>query len=412
MGVVYPVSPITDGMHPRSIPRCYVFPDNNVYCFDENNRLRYAGPLSNLPSPSLLTAGDARLRIITTGELYLRDSVLGTSSYVVFQKNGVAYAENGQTGYVEYSSSDVGQVIQYAINNLPNGGRVFIRAGGYVLNSTVTLSKNVVLEGEGPSTYIQMGNNVNKDMIVIPANALNSGVANMYLDGNKANNSSGSVIKLYGYNWRPVIRHVTIRNAPQYGIAFTSTTSQYTYEAVLLDIDIGGSNLDGLSVDWCADLWGADVYSANNAGYGAAFWNATGGIIHHLHVYNNYGAAGAYVTQYASDLRLVNAFFDTNQQNGVVINGTRITLAECYAFNNGVSSANSYDGIVIQNATHNVVIGCYAVDLQSTHTQRYGINETGTSNYNMITNNIAYGNVTGQITTVGTNSVVANNITS
>ncbi len=154
MGVVYPVSPITDGIHSKGVPRCYVFPDNNVYCFDENNRLRYAGPLSNLPRPDLLTAQDAKLHIITSDELFLKNSVLNTASYIVFQNNGVTYVENGQTGYVEYSSSNAADAIQYAINNIPSGGKGVIVLKGEFYFPPLTSSAMINVPGDRSIDFV------------------------------------------------------------------------------------------------------------------------------------------------------------------------------------------------------------------------------------------------------------------
>jgi len=46
----------------------------------------------------------------------------------------------------------------------------------------------------------------------------------------------------------------------------------------------------------------------------------------------------------------------------------------------------------------------------ATNKTRYAVNEAGTSDYNLIIGNIAYGQATGKYNKVGANTLVVNNI--
>jgi hypothetical protein len=102
--------------------------------------------------------------------------------------------------------------IQEAINSLPTGGgRVFLKAGIYTISATIKISpQSVILEGEGsPSlggaagftlntniTVLKAANSLNADMFaaVDSTTIRNLSLIHLGLEGNSANNTSGSAI--------------------------------------------------------------------------------------------------------------------------------------------------------------------------------------------------------------------------
>jgi len=325
-------------------------------------------------------------------------------AYVVTDRNGklVGTPVRGE------AQADV--AIQRAIDNISGKGLVRLGTGSFLISATVKPKAGVIVSGLGEGTYVKIADGTDDYAFTVPTDSDNARVEAMHIDGNKANQSSGGGVKVLGYNWRVILQYLTFRDCKDHGIAFTSNESKYTYEPILFDIDVKGSDSDGISFGWCADLWGADVYSEGNGGNGISFYDAAG-TVYHPHAYNNYGDCGMYVDSVCKDLRLLQPHLDTNQKDGAIIKGGRITLLTPFAFNNSQTSGDTYDGIVISDASNVNVIGSVCCDTQSTKTQRYGINEEGTSDYNIITSNQCGGNATGGITTVGTNTVTANNIT-
>jgi len=172
---------------------------------------------------------------------------------------------------------------------------------------------------------------------------------------------------------------------------------------------VKGCDTDGINISYTNDLYDLDLYSEGNDGISIAFYDS-GNAVYHPHAYNNYGPAGIYVSEYSKDCRLMHPHLDTNQRHGVIVKGQRNVLISPLAFNNGQESAGSYDGIHLEDATDCIVIGGVSTDFQATKTQRYGICEGGYSDYNIITNNNVRGNLTGGISTVGANTITANNI--
>lgn len=78
-------------------------------------------------------------------------------SYVVYTDDAHYYAENGETGELDFggptseggvNGAQAGLVIQACVDAITEG-LIFIREGLYTLNSTITLKSHIILEGEG-----------------------------------------------------------------------------------------------------------------------------------------------------------------------------------------------------------------------------------------------------------------------
>jgi len=73
-----------------------------------------------------------------------------TASYVIFKVGDTIYAKNGTTGEIEYSGTNASYVINQAIASvhLKGGGTVFLKAGEYVIDSSIIIKEKVSLVGE------------------------------------------------------------------------------------------------------------------------------------------------------------------------------------------------------------------------------------------------------------------------
>lgn len=139
-------------------------------------------------------------------------------------------------------ASDVPPALASAIQVTPNladldaaiaslsaagGGDIHIPAGT-LTGSTVTLRSNVYLKGRGRGvTTLKLANGVNADLLMGQdaysyfgtTNNLgisNFGLEDLTLDGNRANNSNGSCVALYGYKF--FFKRVEVLNSPLFGI--------------------------------------------------------------------------------------------------------------------------------------------------------------------------------------------------
>jgi hypothetical protein len=117
--------------------------------------------------------------------------------------------------------------IAAAIASAPNGGTIYFPPGTY-LATNFSLTSGIYLVGSGiGATTIKLKNSTNTDLISMQANLINLsaspntgstgtlsnfGISSLTLDGNKANQSSGTSypLRFYGYNF--ILRDVQILN--------------------------------------------------------------------------------------------------------------------------------------------------------------------------------------------------------
>jgi hypothetical protein len=76
-------------------------------------------------------------------------SMVETASYIIFKDDSTYYARNGTTGSIDYYGINASTVIQLTINTLPNGGKIFLRAGNYSISATILVqTDSIFIEGE------------------------------------------------------------------------------------------------------------------------------------------------------------------------------------------------------------------------------------------------------------------------
>jgi hypothetical protein len=157
-------------------------------------------------------------------------------SYVIWTDGTNYYAKNGRTGQIDFSGTDASTVIQNAIFNLPNGGRIFVKSGTYILNKRVVFDKNVAIVGENASPYVKP-----------------------YTVKFVVNNTQGAfLITLASHLENCVIE-------PASGlIPDTAIQIEYAYFAVVRDVLIHGPFMTGIGIN----------------GYVYAFWN----LISHVNI--------------------------------------------------------------------------------------------------------------------------------
>jgi len=67
------------------------------------------------------------------------------TTYTIFVDGGVGYAQNGESGDLDYSDADHDAVLQYAIDTIETagtGGKIFVRGGDYNFNTSINIMEN------------------------------------------------------------------------------------------------------------------------------------------------------------------------------------------------------------------------------------------------------------------------------
>ncbi|WP_266077115.1 glycosyl hydrolase family 28-related protein [Haladaptatus caseinilyticus] len=315
--------------------------------------------------------GQEWVEVETTGEEPRFESVTTT------ELNGINYAP---------TSTD----IQAEIDAAAGGGTVQLSPGVYTISEPLVMRQGVRLVGAGnQATILRLSNGTNDDVIQIPANELECEISNLYIDGNKANNTSGFGIRITGYNWRPKLFNLIIRDTAGAGIQFEGGTDKL-YEPILQNIDQGFANSHGLNTNVCYDLSLYNCYFHENAAQGMRV-QGSGHVCQHLHTFDN---TNGLLVDGANDCWFYGTFLDTNTRNGALLrNATRIFFEGSYAFNNSTANAGTYDGIQLTNSQDNYIFFSTFADNQGSSTQRHGYSEANGSKVNNIAFCTGYGNV-------------------
>ena len=287
---------------------------------------------------------------------------------------------------------DASTALQRAIDEAAatdEGGMIGISGGTFELAESVTLASSTWVVGNGSATTLEAADGLNDDLVAIAAGAEHAGISRLRLDGNREANEAGSAIHVRGGAWRPIIEHVVVREAAAHGVEFSGgDDSAYSYEPVLLDVDVGRCSVDGFVFGYTGDLFGANLYAEGCGEYGFTMADA-GGTVVHAHAYDTRGEAGIRVLPSARDLTLIGAHAERNHRIGALVKGERIRLNQAFVANNSQRSPGEEAGIVLDGA-HDCSITDSSI-VNGDHrelTQGTGLIEMRTCQDNMIRDNL------------------------
>jgi len=183
------------------------------------------------------------------------------------------------TGKTLFYSANAAAVINDAIGNLTNGGKIFIKAGTYTFTTkTINIGSgnfaaigttgisNVELHGEGNSTILKAGVNLNGEIIGgLNANSWN--IHDLQIDGNRANqNGACSTNSCNGIYWignAITIQRVYEHDAKTDGIVTHGNDNQVLFnwavnndaDGILFEGGVGSGGLvQGNTVDGASDV--------------------------------------------------------------------------------------------------------------------------------------------------------------
>jgi parallel beta-helix repeat protein len=323
---------------------------------------------------------------------------------------------------IEYSDTDATNVIQYAIDALTNGGRIFIRRGVYNISNTIVLrNPAVVLEGESfidaqvatqrPGTVLVLMDNVNKDMIEVTAEKCV--ISNMKLYGNKYRNTNGRIIYEHaGTSSDLKLEKLYVIAAPQQGVWLEGNY----ITAIDVATEISGD-------------WGWVIKGNISRLFGIASWGdakgvlilGVGNIISSSLIYGDsqstIGLAlgdESFVAEPQRNIVVGNIISDVGQEGIRLVGAHENIISSNVIVDAGKSADNTYDAIIIKKRVfgsyRNIIIG-NRIYSGRTNLPRYGINiADADSDYNMIIGNMITDVRTGAINSLAPNTLIRNNI--
>ena len=312
------------------------------------------------------------------------------ASYIVFTDGVNVYAKNGLTGKIEYSNpGDVGDVLNYCISRLPaNGGKIFIRAGTYTVNTPVTINRSgVMIEGEQlgygaqPGAKLVLGGYFH--MFTVTGQSFFAYFRNLYLYGS---DQARSAINIVNAN------DVTVEHCFLHHFDYP-----FIQAAAPLHI-----------------LRVVDNWIETGKGWGV--WTGGSGSIDTVFIHNNYffdvlnAVALTTVPTEIYGVVISNNIIRATKEHGILVQRGALVVVEGNAiYDCGTSAANTYSGIRLENVTGVLVKGNTVINYK-TSSMKYAIEEVGTADYNLIVGNIVKSATPPAIVTVGANTVAANNV--
>ena len=112
-------------------------------------------------------------------------------SYEIYTDGVNTYMKNGTTGQIDYYNTNTSKVLQFALNNLTSGGKIYIKTGLYNISSEVIVQySNITIEGDGASSHLEVVANftapaLKQSIFYVIAN--NVIIEDLQLDGNQYN---------------------------------------------------------------------------------------------------------------------------------------------------------------------------------------------------------------------------------
>jgi len=356
------------------------------------------------------------------------DYAITQATYVVFKRGSVTYVKDGESGEIVYSSLDDASAIQFAINkaNDEGGGRVYVKRGEYVINSTINLLSNVVLVGEGVSTHLS----TNKDIRVLLADDVeNIVVSDLFISGDgDANKTNQTAVRL-DYGKYAVIERLRIDNMGYDGIEVQAASEAIVTHNVVSNCKDDGIGANGLT---------GEVIFANNI----SFNNGYSGI--HIDVSSQYVMIANNMAYSNGDYGIecvrtsgtgtkysvmVGNVVKGNKNGGIRIRGVSGDQAKYWVVSSNVSRVNGY-GISLDSAQYCTVIGNMVTGNNNGGIWiggdsddnliigNYVVNNSGdgiripvsTAERNIIIQNVVTGNTGAQLYNAGTNTIIKGNI--
>jgi len=314
--------------------------------------------------------------------------------------------------------------IQSAINALPaSGGVVYIREGTYTVSSSIAIiSSNVTLVGAGAATKIFLANGANVDVISATWGQ-NIVIANLCIDGNKANQTAASSGIKFTNVENSRISGCRIEKSKDCGVYLDSSSRNVITNSTVesggnLGIYLSSSNNNtvmGNTIESNSDD-GIHLYSGsnNNTVMGNTIEsNSSDGIfcsgsnnntVMGNTIESNSGI-GIYLYSGSNNNTVMGNTIKSNSSDGIFCNGANNnTITGNTSESNGGSGIQLYSssnnsvtgntiksngsyGIMIASSNNNVVVGNVVMNNSKSVAGAYDGIYISTSDYNVITSN-------------------------
>lgn len=315
-------------------------------------------------------------------------------------ENHLVYPQRWATGDGTESNPWANNCVRTALDNCPNGGTIFLKAGYYKLDTTLwdkAGTKTFSIIGEG------MGRTILVTSMTTDVGIFITGVDHCKLEGftldagsQNANTNCGITVGTSDYL---IIRDVEVKNSGQTGINLAKNNysqlqniyahGNYSHGVHANASGVSGSNTHNTYRDiycWDNGYSGFDDYGNsvtpteaqynlydniqcwNNTKHGIAICNMTNGVVSNSFVSDN-TERGMYLHT-IEDFNIHNCLVNLNTLTQLVLyNSKNINFANVIVKNGGVDAG----GILLKNTSDIRFTTCQSYDDRETLLQKYGL---------------------------------------
>lgn len=333
----------------------------------------------------------------------------GGTNYRVTGLGLVVNAKASPYGALGDGSTDDYTALQAALNAIPSsGGTLFIPAGNYIVGTTleIPVDRPVKIVGAGmKSTRIKLKNAANTVVMdfagAVPASYTNPDnfdyltISDLTIDGNKANNTTGTYGLVISFADYFVLDRISVINCKSQGARLLNCDEGTILNSFFTVNGSGGGQDGGIRLSSGTHdiaIIGCGIESNTGAGL------SCGALAESSIIGNNFWS-----NTFDMDLNaVVNCVVAGNvceaaTSHGILLQATAVKNS---IYGNQIFSCTT-DGIRINDSMDNSIIGNVVNGVGGV-----GINERLTSDRNLITGNQLVSNTGGSVVKVGANSYV------
>lgn len=374
---------------------------SNIQCvFEEGAILSVdSGKTLTVNSPEHIIAGHSR-------------QIMSGSGSLAFTNGGTVYSEwwgNNTTP----GTTDMTSEIQAAMTSIGSGKVKFLDYI-YLVSSALSVPSMIKLRGTGryytnntKGTVIKLADSSDSSILTCSATQYNIIVKGIKFDGNKANQTDTTDVLVDLTNARRVI----IDNCYFYNAIGDALKVQLAHITHCFFMTNDRRNVHLVTDNYFASNEVAGGWHSGVSWSDGSVWAGAGANkILNNSIYLCGGSNGLAIYGSVKNIVIGNRinhnyaygiFMHTADYN--IVKGNRLE-------NNSSCGTGSKSGVLVHNADHNIVSENICMDDGTPQQQKYGIEETGTSDYNLFVHNDVSLNQTGGIARVGAHTRIEGNI--
>ena len=342
------------------------------------------------------------------------------------EETKTVYPQKWATGDGTVDDPWANDCIQKALDFVPDGGTIFLKAGYYTLSDKVRISKKISVIGEGMGRTIIKAAAGTVDGFYIEVDYVS--IKNLTIDGDAQTDGGGgaypSAIRIVNCDYT-LLEDVEVKNAGFYGIDIfqlnhslfqnihahdnwrhgmhpgSQITGRNMYNTYR-NIYCWNNGVDGFDDIGCTSNYDENLYNLydnlqcwDNGASGIVIFSQRSGVISNSFAWGN--ANWGLSLWHLEDFNINNCSVTLNGAQGIFIRySNNLNFTNVIVKNNNVSNGNS-SGIIVRESNGTRFTSCQSYDDRATPLQRYGLSTEDSVDYVKLVNCKLLPNLKGAI---------------